>query len=1530
MDIKDVKAKVDGNISADHVLTLRYQSNDLKSAPIDSVIHTYFGDTLTGLVHLVNGQTGIVDEKKQLVIYSLSLTVRNFSLYKSDSPIEAQITFSIRNDVIQFSIKATLPPGYSLADSFSELKSQPTLPINQIKLENSVITLESGATPVSQFAADLLPVGPLKSVDWLVKKKTALTGSIDFEVHGGQQLPSINLATPNLDPFHFGIFELDLIIRLRSVVKSFPNYQPAYVLLTQVELVTEFKTESLTLPVVLPLHGEDEYLLSFYLDLDKPRPPINSLNALSGFTGGSDPKQFLNPELDLGKATLSLDSLSAVLDPYAMHLVSVEIGVSLELDWSIVTHKLELEKIGALFTIEDPAHPKSENISALLFAKLKVGPVEIDTSVLLPDKTFQAQLAPGSEIDVNEVLRTFAPGLKLPGNDQLTIYQLEVFAHAKKGEESFSLEAGASGNLTIIEGLAFDYIYFFLSYQSKAISSVNLNTTFSLTAIQVDIDLLAEFDIETGWQFEGGTGPGQAIPIGNLIEDVSKLFGDVNVPAIIKDLSIKDLKTSFNAKSKDFHFGIAADFGNNAEALLTFSNLHQLDTQPPTFEKRATGVLKVFPGKPNELEFELGLDLKPESKHFVALYKNTSRQSLNIADLVKAMFPDTASLSIPNFNITINDAIVGYVSDKQGTKTVSHSVFAIDIGASLDLTSLGNIPLIGKLLSAAKTLKLAFQLVYPTAPFTKADLVALNNLITVAGPKFPADQDRSSLFFKTELRIGDAQPIDFNLPVSVTAQGQLQSSGNGFSPPPGAQPTDDNVNWFQLNKQFGPVHLQRAGFKFENGEITALLEGGLSALGLEIDLMGLSVKSKITDVQNGNFKPEFGLQGLGVSFSKGGVGFAGALLRLQVTRDNKPVEEYDGLASVEAEGMRLAAIGSLAEVNNQTSLFLYAVLDYPLGGTPFFYVTGLAGGFGLNQKLTMPTVDKVSTFPLVTAALNPPSMPTDAGSAGPFIIQQMKSIETYLTPNVGQYFGCAGVHFTSFELLDSFVLVSISFGREFELDLLGISTLIVPPQLPQSEPPLAKVSLQIVASFIPDQGLAIVQGSLTADSHILDPKCHLTGGFAFATWFGNNPHAGDFVITLGGYHPDFQKPEHYPTVPRVGINWQITPQLSVTGGLYFALTPRALMAGGAMRAVFQTSLDLTIATVDVKAWFILGADFIVYWKPFHYSAHLYIDIGIDVVIHFLGTHDIGFDAGADLQVWGPPFGGHAHISIKIIGIKIGFDVDFGAAAPAPQPLDWDNDDPAKSFRKSFLPKKDGEIVSLAITDGLVRKIDRSVSDARAVGNARQELWYVVNPKDFCVRTSSVIPIKDCATSLPWDKNKQNSSAPNKNFGIASMNRDSDQVQTFHQITVTPDVQSQFVVRPVLSHVPGGLWAESNSSDINAELLIENAMVGVEIVPGQPSVAGKSRTIERKLLSYTTYPMANAYADNAINKFTATPFDPGDNPAENRDLWGRIQSEINKNTMRDAMLAAMGFAVADLDIGEPFTSDAAYAPRYGHL
>lgn len=1281
---------------------------------------------------------------------------------------------------------------------------------------------------------------------------------------------------------------------------------------------------------------------------------LGNLNKLAGFISGYQFDGLLPDSIPLADE-FQLRSAWFVINPQPDFRFITVMGLEVRSTrpWVIVKDKFEFEYLDIAFTINTPGEPAEEGETPVYWnitSEMKIGEsLEIITGID-SDLNVSAELA--QPAPMKPILNQYFPAADF----DFTVSGLRielVFAH-KPPDWFISLSVASTWQL--VDGVTLKSIKF--SANGEGTSPQQAQIKAELTLGDADLYLGGTMNKGAGWDFSGRMthdynvkvvpnpefDPShpelQPLKVEHVSNNASHFFANIfdklfpgaaasGVPPVL-DVDIKTLGVDFNTQTKDFHFDTDIEFGKDVETVLTFSNLHQAGTKPPAFERRATGVIKIFPGQTNEFEFDLGIDLKPESKHFVALYNNTAKKPINVAELVKAMFPGADSLAqIPNFSITVKDLIVGYVSEKHDGNSVSQAIFALDMDASVDLTSLGNIPLIGQSLSEAKTLELAFQLVYPALPklapkLAKADLVALNELITDAGPKFPADEDLKALFIKTELRIGEGEPIDFDLPVKVNeTTGQIENTGDKFDTPAGAQATDDGVKWIQLNKKFGPLHLDRAGFKFDNGELTAMLDGGVTALGLEVDLMGLSLTSKITDVTSGKFNPQFGLAGLGLSFSKGGVGFAGALVHLKVQRNGHSVDEYDGLASVQAEGLHLAAIGSLTKVNDQTSLFLYAVLDYPLGGPPFFYVTGLAGGFGLNQKLTMPPPDQVSDFPLIKAAQKPPAVPTDPGAVGSFITEEMQKFHTYLTPTIGQYFGCAGVHFTSFELLDSFVVVSISFGREFELDLLGLSTLIVPPQLPPEEPPLAKVSLQIVASFIPNEGLAIVQGRLTPDSHILDPECHLTGGFAFATWFGSNPHAGDFVITLGGYHPDFQKPDHYPTVPRVGINWQITPQLSFTGELYFALTPRALMAGGAMRAVFQTHLDLEIATVDVKAWFILGADFIVYWKPFHYSAHLYIDIGIEVVIHFLGTHELSLDAGADLQVWGPPFGGHAHVSFTVIGIKVAFDVDFGASARTPAPLDWDHADAAKSFRKSFLPPDD-KIVSVAIGAGLVRKVEHE-----------QKVWHVINPKDFAVRTNSVIPIKDCATDIKPADRKQSLSAfaSNTDFGIASMDKGKDKVQTFQQITVTRNgkaAESQFVARPIHSNVPGGLWAEKNSSDINAGLLIENAMVGFEIVPGKSPVSGHTQPIKRELLKYNLQALDNAYTDQSIKTFTATVPDAGDDPDANRALWDRIQREIHANTTRDAMLDALGFARTDLDIGEPFATDAAYAPSYGSL
>ena len=94
------------------------------------------------------------------------------------------------------------------------------------------------------------------------------------------------------------------------------------------------------------------------------------------------------------------------------------------------------------------------------------------------------------------------------------------------------------------------------------------------------------------------------------------------------------------------------------------------------------------------------------------------------------------------------------------------------------------------------------------------------------------------------------------------------------------------------------------------------------------------------------------------------------------------------------------------------------------------------------------------------------------------------------------------------------------------------------------------------------EGFFRVDAALAPTSYIYVPPCHLTGGFAMCYWFNPSNYAGDYVFSIGGYHAQFKHPTYYPTPKRVGISFQLSDEVSVTGEAYFAITPKAVMGGG--------------------------------------------------------------------------------------------------------------------------------------------------------------------------------------------------------------------------------------------------------------------------------------------------------------------------------------------------------------------------------
>jgi hypothetical protein len=956
---------------------------------------------------------------------------------------------------------------------------------------------------------------------------------------------------------------------------------------------------------------------------------------------------------------------------------------------------------------------------------------------------------------------------------------------------------------------------------------------------------------------------------------------EVDLPASLKNLKIEELSGYYDSSLGNYGFAVYLKFGHSASAYVQIDLIKQLDG---TWEKDVRGQLVFNDNTKDELTFELDLVSTSASTDFVGVYESKGATPLSLGSLVKAITGKDNDLA--GLQIDIRNALFSHHS------SVPKSIFAIDMDAGINLSSLGDLPVIGSELSAAKTLTLAFQITYATHEYTADELKKLNKALPDNSTfKFPetAAIAAGSPEVNAQVRLGAGESFSVSLPVTLDkGSGKLKpaQSASGQLAPNALTTEDDGIHWLDIKKDFGPLNLSRVGFEIGTTGgvgITGYLDGGLSLMGLTVDLMGLTVKTQLTGANK--FKPEFGLNGLGIDFKEGPVEIGGALFKLT----DKDATEFDGMAIIRAETFQLNAIASFAELSGgDKSLFIYAVLDYPLGGPGFFFVTGLAAGFGYNRQLLIPDVSQLQQFPLIAEAMQSQPTPptTDMSKMKDFISGKISAMEAYIPPQVGEYFLAVGVRFTSYELLNSFALLVVQFGKHFEVDVLGISTMLVPANT--TETPIVEAQLLLKATIIPDEGIVLVQAQLTNDSYVFSRDCHLTGGFAFATWL-KGEHAGDFVVSLGGYHPDFKVPSYYPVVPRVGFNWPISSELTVKGGGYCALVPHAIMAGGYLNAMFESS--------EVKAWFNLNANFLLMWKPYHYDAQLSLDIGAEVTIHFFGTHHINLDASADLHLWGPDFGGHARVSIIVIGITFHFSIDFGATPSPPDPIAW------SEFQTTFLPAND-KIASLSVEKGL----ERTVKDENNID------VLVINRKELSLVTSSVVPIKSLGGSFSHNSDAQ--------FGVAPMNMGS--VAASEHRVIFSGSATELSMEPIYSSIPSALWGQKMGAELNPSKSMVPAMIGVRLTPSTPSDPGPSETVDRSQLAYDTTPVPDGYRLSELKPFKVT---------NAKATWSEVEGNIlntNVAEARSSLLSGMGFDPGQLSCNRPFSQDTIYPPQFGEI
>lgn len=1062
-----------------------------------------------------------------------------------------------------------------------------------------------------------------------------------------------------------------------------------------------------------------------------------------------------------------------------------------------------------------------------------------------------------------------------------------------------------------IERFALDFKY--ESQVPKSYFSGVLATSIAIAGVTISIK--AELNnAGGGWSFVGSTVSGQRILIGALLSDLADKFGVGEVPDVINSISLQDLSLSFTAGSgsgapQSFHFNCTGNFTITERDFVAKVDI-TLDKQGTNYTGRFTGKLVIKVADAQAEEFILDFSKQKEGSRLNASWTARTGHGIGFQDLAAVFgFSDLPEGIPPALDLHLTKVDFAYdftsgflmllVVTAGGSKAVFLSennprlhkrVYAFGLDVPL-VVGFDSIPLLKDSLPEGSKVGINEAGIWITSELLQqAEIAQLNAKIAAVGyPRLKAEANPARLYLTANLELG-TETVPFSLPLGgsnnapVLQNAPLAPQARHMAAATGGNEVVQQGKWFNVQKTFGPLSIAKIGILYQNSKLWVLLNSSLTAGGLTIGVNGLGIGSPVN-----TFQPDFTIGGLDLTFNQSPVEISGGMLGTL-----KPLN-FTGELVIALPQLSIAALGAYTELEQHPSFFLYAVLNYPLGGPACFFITGLAAGFGFNRKLLLPDLDGVPEFPFVKWAVgqgNPPGIQHGKG-IGPQVDQVLTTLARggIVTPSVGEDWLAVGIRFTTFELVDSFALLTAIFGNEFEVALLGLSRLTVPVAV---DPPVARVELALKASFAAKTGLLAISGKLTSNSYILSPNCHITGGFAFYTWFSGF-HEGDFVISLGGYSPHFSPPSHYPKVPRLGFNWQVTPALTLKGELYFTLTSNAIMAGGVLSAVWNSG--------SIKAWFIVQTDFLMAFVPFHYYLSASVDIGASFRLNLLFTTiNLTVHVAASLELWGPEFSGRATVQLGVIS----FTIFFGAAGKSkPNTIGWPefvgqllpkNQEQHKALR-GMAPKRDfrggndaeAAVVQINISGGLIKKL----SDAEA------ELNYVVNGETLQLQTYSAIPSKEHEFSdnihLAHESQQPHSQdgqpiTPNRDFGVGPTGTVSSDFRSTHRVTITSGNYGSFKAVYSFRNVPKALWEQKEfdshgvprNVDPLTQTTVNNVIGGYSIVPNAPepehtlpiAVEYLAYTIDQNTQSFSWsqpyYAERDGFSQQTVEKTIASP------------------------------------------------------------
>jgi len=1179
-------------------------------------------------------------------------------------------------------------------------------------------------------------------------------------------------------------------------------------------------------------------------------------DALTALAGNNDVLAMLQNYFDL--SSLSITDFEVAFNPAQKTCSMIRIGLSYATNWSFFDNKFVVQSINFDVEVFDPFESDT-SFQGVLYAEMEIptsaGNFIFDVGGQFPDNAVFAQIAAGSSLKISEVF-AFFQATPPSGFPDIEISTLSFYFWPGNG--NFTFQLAITQPFPIIGDVSLNNFSFNLAVTNSGSTfsvSGDLSTSFSL-GTATTLALGGSYATGQGLSLKGSM---TDLEIGSIVTAIGDEFG-IQIPAPISNLVLDSMDVGLNTGGTQDSFS----FNLKGHTLMcgidvVFTAAINATWGTTTFTGTFGGtIILTIPSTQETITFAVTFSTSATDTWITASYSDSS-DGLTFEDIAAVFgfdippIPSDLDLDLTDasfyYDFTSGEISFGLVSKTYGNavfvspivSTARKYFFVLDANASF---SLSDLPLVGEDLAKIENIEIdTMQVIIGSEPATTADVAAYKRLVGLLAPpqhgsypQLPDAGTSGDFVLSANIEFGN-QPLPLMLSMGGTSTSATTgtgttsnttgtgtgSSGNNVT----SSSSSDGTTWFTIQKTFGPITIQRIGARYQSDQQALWFEidASLTVGPMTISMTGLGIGSSISD-----FSPQFSLQGMGIMYSQPPLTIGGSFANL--TQPGGDLE-FDGSVIVGFGSFQVEAFGFYAESKTYDSMFIFGDVTAPMGGVPAFFLTGIALGFGYNSSLRIPTIDQVQQFPFIEVLPNsfPPGRGTPAATPQAALNQLLNTAPPWVTQTPGPIWVAAGITFTSFDIVNSQAMVIVQTGSDLTLALLGTSSAQFPQGLSPTSPEVyAYLGMALELLIKPDAGIFSLEAVISSQSFLLDRSCVLTGGFAFYVWFGSNPYAGDFVLTLGGYNPGYVPPSYYPSVPKLGFHWSLDSTISISGDAYFAFTPSALMVGGELKAVYQVG--------NLKAWFDAHADIIVQWKPFWFYANIGITVGASYKMDLLlTTCTVTVELGCDLQFWGPATGGSVYVDWYIISFTIPFGADNTHNGSQ---LTWTD---VQAMLPNAGSTASPNVLSLNPVSGLTPTSTQPPTSTASEDTATPATW-IVRGSHFAFSTSSTIP---ATTATVGDTYTFNTGST---FNVAPLNWST--ISATHTVKIqtaagSGDFSSSFTVTQTLQSLPSSLWGVQSTSTPDASTqLVPNQMTGVMVQVNPPQIGSSAGPVNVEL------------------------------------------------------------------------------------